>query len=90
MKGYDGGIFTMNDKAKWQEMPEDQRWVNRRLRETNTPYNTLPREFYPNGTYSDTWRETAPEFALLHYNWLVGNTKITKMKKNGHWLIPYS
>lgn len=89
-KGHDNGVFFVHDKPKWKEMPEDQRWVNWKLRENNLTYDTLPRDLYPNGTYSNTWRETAPNFALLHYNWIVGNAKMTRMKKNSHWLIPYS
>jgi hypothetical protein len=86
-KGADKGIFSVQDKAKWREKPEDQVWVNHRLREGTTPYDTLPIPLYPNGTHS----ENPPEgFYLLHYNWLVGNAKILRMKKNGHWLIPYS
>jgi hypothetical protein len=84
--GADGGIFVVNDKAKWLEKPEDQLWVNSKLRELKPEYDTLPVLLYPNGTHS----ETPPQgFYLLHYNWLVGNAKILRMKKNGHWIIPY-
>lgn len=85
--GADKGIFEVNDKGKWNEKPEDQLWVNRMLRETGIPYTTLPIPLYPNGTHSEKPLEG---FYLLHYNWLVGNAKIIRMKKNGHWIIPYS
>jgi hypothetical protein len=85
--GEDKGIFEVKDKKKWQEAPEDQLWVNRMLRETQIPYSTLPVLLYPNGTHSQT---PPSDFYLLHYNWLVGGAKITRMKKNAHWRIPYS
>jgi len=79
--GHDGGIFKVTDKASWAAAPEDQRWVNSRLQ---IPYDTLPRELYPNGVFVDA---QPPNFLLLHYNWMVGNTKISKMKKYGHWIV---
>jgi hypothetical protein len=83
---HDGGIFAVTDKATWTAAPEDQRWVNTQLQHLTVPYGTLPRELYPNGVFV----ESQPAgFLLLHYNWLVGNAKIMKMKKHGHWIIPY-
>jgi len=85
--GAEKGIFEVKEKNKWNEKPEDQLWVNRMLRETGISYDTLPIPLYPNGTHS----QSPPNgFYLLHYNWLVGNAKITRMKKNGHWIIPYT
>ena len=81
--GHDRGIFLMNDRAKWAEAPEDQRWVNTKLQGVN--YQTLPRDLYPNGVFV----ENQPAFLLLHYNHYVGGSKILKMKKHGHWIIPY-
>jgi hypothetical protein len=73
----------MNDRAKWAEAPEDQRWVNTKL--AGVTYQTLPRDLYPNGVFV----ENQPAFLLLHYNHYVGASKILKMKKYGHWIIPY-
>lgn len=81
-----GGIFKVTNKTLWAAAPEDQRWVNTQLQTTMVPYGTLPRELYPNGVFVET---QPPNFLILHYNWLVGNTKISKMKKHGHWIIPY-
>lgn len=76
----------MTNKAVWAAAPEDQRWVNTTLQGTSIPYNTLPRDLYPNGVFVDA---QPANFLVLHYNWMVGNAKILKMKKNGHWIIPY-
>jgi len=84
--GHDGGIFKVTDKAVWVAAPEDQRWVNTTLQATSIPYNTLPRDLYPNGVFVDA---QPANFLVLHYNWMVGNAKILKMKKHGHWIIPY-
>lgn len=85
--GEEGGIFVVKDRAKWLEKPEDQVWINTTLKELKPRFDTLPVSLYPNGTHS----KSPPQgFYLLHYNWLVGNAKILRMKKNGHWIIPYS
>jgi Nucleotide-diphospho-sugar transferase len=84
--GADGGIFHMNDRALWNERPEDQVWVDRRLAADAAPYDTLPRDLYPNGSFVD---DLPPNYMLLHYNRLVGNAKLIKMKRNNHWIIPY-
>lgn len=83
-QGADQGIFKMDNKALWLIKPEDQVWVNRKL--ATIPYAALPRNLYPNGTFT-----SAPPEAmfLIHYNHLVGTTKILKMKRNDHWIIPY-
>lgn len=81
--GHDGGIFTMNDKALWNSAPEDQRWVNTKLQ--GVAYGTLPRDLYPNGIFVE---QDLP-YLVLHYNHLVGNAKLIKMKKGGNWIIPY-
>ncbi len=84
--GYDGGVFHLNNKEKWLAAPEDQRWVNTRLQETTTQYDTIPRNLYPNGVFS---QEPPEGFFLLHYNWLVGPAKMMRMKKHKHWILPY-
>lgn len=82
---HDMGIFSVHDRALWNSAPEDQRWVNTQLKMREIAYRTLPRDLYPNGVFV----EEQPEFLILHYNHLVGPTKIFKMKKHGHWIIPY-
>jgi hypothetical protein len=84
--GTEGGIFKMSDKTTWSAAPEDQRWVNAQLVKTGLRYGTLPRNLYPNGVFVE---DQPPDFMILHYNWLVGNSKILKMKKHGHWLLSY-
>ena len=71
-QGADQGIFKMDNKALWLIKPEDQVWVNRKL--ATIQYASLPRELYPNGTFT-----SAPPEAmfLIHYNHLVETTVYT-------------
>lgn len=87
--GADGGIFKVTDKAAWLAAPEDQRWVNSQLHAKSVSYETLPRDMYPNGVFSEGWKAECPQASILHYNWLVGPSKLARMKKNCHWLLPY-
>lgn len=87
--GVDAGIFKVTDKAAWSAAPEDQRFVNTQIQTKGLSYDTLPRELYPNGVFSEGWKTECPQFSILHYNWLVGPSKLARMKKNGHWILPY-
>lgn len=86
--GGDQGIFDVKDRAKWNENPDDQVWVNHQLRGRGIPHETLPRELYPNGAYIPTIRDL-PDAFFLHFNYRVGNAKIAEIKKLGEWIIPY-
>lgn len=86
--GHDKQVFAVQDRARWNEHPDDQIWVNRNLQEQHLSYKTLPRELYPNGAYIPTIRTLAEPF-LLHFNHRVGNAKVAEIKKLGEWLHPY-
>ncbi len=90
--GCDGGIFVIDNEALWNKKPEDQVWVNGKLQLQHVPYNVLPRDLYPNGILG-TFIHSNPDFKsvafLLHYNYRVGETKVTDMKRFGDWLLPY-
>jgi hypothetical protein len=86
--GADKGAFSVADRNKWNEHPDDQFWVNRFLREEQLSYKTLPRELYPNGAYIDSFSKLTEPY-LLHFNHRVGTTKIAEIKKLKQWLIPY-
>ena len=81
--------FLIDNLASWRLIREDQIWVNSKLVEYMIPFNYLNRDLFPNGTYlkDGRWKSTEPY--LLHYNHLVGNTKITLMKRNKHWHLIY-
>lgn len=90
--GADGGIFVVDDEAKWAERPEDQVWVNWKLRKLGIPCAPLPREIYPNGarvTKTKTSPELAEKAICLHYNYRVGGSKKADMKRFGDWLLVY-
>jgi len=85
--GHDQGVFDMTT-PQWNEVRDDQAWVNRQLQAKKVPYVTLPRELYPNGAYINTIQDYPGAF-LLHYNYRVANFKILEMKRLKKWVIPY-
>ena len=86
--GADNGIFDVNSQASWQEIHDDQVWVNKALREGKVKYDTVPRELYPNGAYISSINEF-PDAYFLHFNHRVGNAKVAEIKRVGQWIIPY-
>jgi hypothetical protein len=84
----DPRLFSVEDKELWKEKPEDQVYVNRRLRAAGVTFEVLPRLGYPNGMFA-SFKGIKDTAYLLHYNWLVGDMKRKKMAANGDWLIPY-
>lgn len=90
--GATGSLFKINEQAKWQETPEDQVWVNYTLLRDSVLFDTLPREYYPNGarlTLTQTTPALKEKAYLLHYNYRVGDSKKADMKRYGDWLLPY-
>lgn len=81
--------FLVDNMSKWKEIREDQVWVNNKIVEYKIPFSYLNRDLFPNGVYlkEDRWKKVEPY--LIHYNHLVGNTKISMMKKNKHWFLLY-
>ena len=81
--------FYIDDNSLWKQLREDQVWVNKKLVDYSIPFEYLERELFPNGIYlkEERWKKLEPY--LIHYNHLVGNSKISMMKRNKHWLIVY-
>ena len=81
--------FLIDNLALWKEIREDQVWVNNKLLEYKLEFDYLKRSLFPNGTYlkEERWKKCDPY--MIHYNHIVGNTKITMMKKNNHWYLIY-
>jgi len=81
--------FLIDNISLWKEVREDQVWVNNKLIEYNIPFDYLKRELFPNGVYikDERWKNLDPY--LIHYNYIVGNTKVSLMKKNKHWYLIY-
>lgn len=81
--------FHIDNLSLWREIREDQVWVNNKMTEYGTSFDYLKRELFPNGVYikDDRWKNLDPY--LLHYNYIVGNTKIGLMKRNKHWFLVY-
>ena len=90
--GADGGVFKIDNEAKWSEKPEDQVWFNWKRQKLNLPVVELPREIYPNGARVMKTKnnpELAEKAICLHYNYRVGGSKKADMKRLGDWLLPY-
>ena len=84
--------FNVYDEEKWKSIREDQPWVNIHLKEYKIPTLSLDQDLFPNGTYiegntSGIINKLNNDRYILHYNWLVGNEKIQKMKENNNWYL---
>lgn len=90
--GSDGGCFKLDNEPLWLEKPEDQVWINRKIRETGLQVAALPRDLYPNGARCQKTK-TDPllrdKAICLHYNYRVGASKKADMKRFGDWRLPY-
>jgi len=84
--------FNVYDEEKWKNIREDQPWVNIHLKEYKIPTLSLDQDLFPNGTYikgnkSGLVNKLNDNKYILHYNWLVGDEKIKKMKENNNWYL---
>lgn len=84
--------------AAWNECPEDQVFLNARLRDQPelggglANFGTLPRNLYPNGAFTSRFKKDSDDKTtafLLHYNYIVGDQKRKVMIANGDWILPY-
>jgi hypothetical protein len=81
--------FNIDNIDLWKEVREDQIWVNKKLLEYDISFDYLQQDLFPNGVYLSNNRLIGLEPYLIHYNHLVGNTKINIMKRNKHWYLVY-
>ena len=88
-RDFEKSPFAVDNIDLWKELREDQVWVNKKIVEYNIEFDYLERNLFPNGTYLSNNRLSGLEPYLIHYNHLVGNTKISMMKRNKHWFIVY-
>ena len=84
--------FKVYDEEKWKNIKQDQPWVNEHIKEYNIPALSLDQGLFPNGTYiegnvSGIKNVLNEDRFILHYNWLIGVTKIKKMKENNNWYM---
>jgi len=88
--GVSPSLFQVNTHlALWREKPEDQVFVNARMRDEGLAFQTLPRDLYPNGAFARLYSPDSPLKSvakILHYNYIVGMDKQRRMKVNGDWL----
>jgi len=84
--------FKVYDEEKWKNIREDQPWVNIHLKEYNIPTLSLDQDLFSNGTYikgniSGIENKLNNNKYILHYNFLIGDQKIEKMKENNNWYL---
>jgi hypothetical protein len=77
--------FVLYDLSLWKEIREDQPWVNKHIRMYDIPFEFLDRSLFPNGVYVNEGRWKLGDPYLLHFNHMVGNAKISMMKRLGLW-----
>lgn len=82
-------IWTFHEETWKDSSNNDQVFVQKRLKALETPYSTLPRPEWCNGTWQKSMKWKDHDWVLLHYNYRVGDTKKAAMKALGHWRIPY-
>jgi hypothetical protein len=80
------------DDSLWKECKDnnDQEYIQKRMQQLSIPYETFPRDLFPNGSFlrNDHWKSLAEPF-LLHFNFIVGGNKQRVMKSKGFWFVPY-
>ena len=81
--------FVVYDTKLWKEIREDQPWVNKHIRMYDISFDFLERNLFPNGVYikDERWKNSDPY--LLHFNHIVGNAKISTMKRLKMWYHTY-
>lgn len=78
------------DESLWKASGSmDQYYIMKTLAATKTPYGTLGRRQFGNGTWQKSGKWKDGDWTLLHYNYLVSSTKRSSMKRSEHWLINY-
>lgn len=80
-------IYRIVDEP-WKESLTDQDYVLKRLQATQTPYQTLDRRQFPNGSFlkDNKYKEGNP--VLLHFNYILGKDKKRFMKQKECWVLP--
>jgi len=88
--GLSPSLFRVSEHPDlWKSHPEDQVFVNARLKAEGTVFKSLPRDLYPNGHFLRLYSpdsELKKLTKILHYNYAVGMDKQRRMKQNGDWL----
>ncbi|MEM9296784.1 MAG: putative nucleotide-diphospho-sugar transferase [Bacteroidota bacterium] len=78
-----------NGYGKFNEM--DQDFIKRRLREECWKYEDIalfPREYFPNGAfYYQFHKEILDRVTIIHFNHVIGEKKIEKMKEHSCWYL---
>jgi hypothetical protein len=78
--------FDYENSSDVTKYCEDQGYLNFRFRQNNWTFKTLPRDLFPNGSHCQFFSDMKEKY-ILHYNFMVGNEKIERMRKYGDWLL---
>lgn len=81
-------------RIEWKSFRNDQHYVNSVMRREGWLRSgktvALDKNVYPNGNVWQKYAENAvwvDKVAVVHYNYLVGNTKCSTMKRYGMWYV---
>ena len=72
-------VLAYKRPGKWG----DQIYLNEIRKKVNLNYKKLPLELFPNGKYYYSNSKISPY--LIHFNWVVGNEKVNRMRQYGKW-----
>ena len=81
-------IFHPDNVGKYRNVEgwDDQIYVN--SVKYNLKYKKLPLKLFPSGNYFYTYSDMIDHPYLIHFNWITGNEKKTRMAKYNKWYIP--
>jgi hypothetical protein len=76
------------DAPTWETALTDQDYIASRLTALQTPFAILPRPDFPNGIFlaNDRYKQGDPY--LVHYNYIIGKNKKSKMIEKECWTLP--
>ena len=78
-------IFHPDNVEKYRNVEgwDDQIYVN--SMKYNLKYKKLPLKLFPSGNYFYTYSDIIDHPFLIHFNWVIGNEKKTRMAKYNKW-----
>lgn len=73
----------INIKGDWKEQP----YINRKIKLLKIKVTLLDRMLFPNGYIYYNYNDKIYTPYLIHFNWVVGDEKIKKMKLHEKWYL---
>lgn len=80
--------YKKNTSVDWKKHVGNQSYFNDCIRAFKITAFTIPIEYAVNGSVVDKFNKE--KSWLLHYNYIIGITKMLKMQENQHWVLDNS